>query len=98
MGKYLLLWDFDRARIPVDLKERGFALNMLVEMVKQDIKKGFIKDWGVFPGEFSGYTVVEGTEVDIMNFVQQYTPFVYFKAQPTGSISQVEEMIKAMTK
>jgi len=98
MGKYMLLWDFDRTRVPVDIKERGFGLSMLVELVKQDMKKNFIKDWGVFPGEFAGYTVVEGSEVEIMNFIQQYTPFVYFKVHPVGSINQVEEMIKSMTK
>ena len=97
MGKYLLLWDFDRSRVPVDLKERAVGLNMLVEMVKQDIKKGFIKDWGVFPGEFAGYSIVEATEVDVMKFIQQYTPFVYFKVHPVGSVSHVDEMIKAMT-
>ena len=98
MGRYLMLWELDRTRIPVDLKERGVGLNMLLEMVKQDIKKGLIKDWGAFPGEFAGYTVIEGTEVEIMNLVQQYTPFVYFKVHPIASIAQVEEMIKAMTK
>ena len=98
MGKYLLLWEFDRTRIPVDSKERAFGMNLLAELVKQDMKKGSIKDWGVFPGEFSGYAVVEGSELDIMNFIQQYTPFVYFKVRPVGSLAQVEEMIKAMMK
>lgn len=97
MGRYLSLWEFDRSRVPVDLKERGVGLKMLVEMVKQDIKKGFIKDWGVFPGEFAGYSVVEGTEVDVMKFIQQYTPYVYFRIHPVGSVAQVDEMIKAMT-
>jgi hypothetical protein len=98
MGRYLILWDFDRTRIPVNLKERGVGLNMLVELVKQDIKKGLIKDWGVFPGEFAGYSVVEATEVELMIFIQQYTPFVYFKVHPIGSVAQVDEMIKSMTK
>jgi len=98
MGKYLLIWEFDRTRIPVDIKERGTGLNMLMEMVKQDIKKGLIKGWGVFPGEFAGYTVVEGIEVELMNLIQQYTPFVYFKVHPLGSVEQVGEMIETMTK
>jgi hypothetical protein len=98
MGKYLYLWEIDRTKIPLDPKERGVGFSMLLEMVKQDIKKGITKDWGVFPGEFNGYSVVEGTEVEIMNQVQQYTPFVYFKVCPIASVAQVEEMIKAMTK
>ena len=71
---------------------------MLMEMVKQDIKKGITKDWGVFAGEHNGYSVVEGTEVEIMNQVQQYTPFVCFKVHPIASVAQVEEMIKVLNK
>jgi hypothetical protein len=98
MGKYLFLWQLDQTRLPVSSKERGVGFNMLMEIVKQDIKKGIIKDWGVFVGERYGYMVAEGTEVEIMNTTQQYSPFVHFKAHPIGSVSQVEEMIKAMTK
>jgi hypothetical protein len=97
MGKYLLLWELDRSKIPMDLKERGDGFNLLMEMVKEDMKKGLTKEWGVFLGEFEGYSVVEGTEVEIMNQVQKYTPFVYFEVHPLGSLDQVDEMIKALT-
>ncbi len=98
MGKYLYLWEIDRTKVPIDAKERGFGFNMLMEMVKGDIKKGITKDWGVFVGEHAGYSVVEGTEAEIMNQVQQYTPFVYFKVHPIGSVAHVDEMIKALSK
>ena len=98
MGKYLLLWEIDRTKLPVSPKERGAGWNALLEMVKQDIKKGLIKDWGTFIGELGGYAVEEGSDLEVMNAVQQYTPFVHFKVHPIGSVSQVEEMIKAMTK
>ena len=97
MGRYLLLWDLERTRVPIDPKERGVGFNMLLEMVKQDMKKGLTKDWGVFIGEHTGYSVVEGTEVEIMKQIQQYTPYVYFKVHPIGSVAQVEDMIKAMS-
>jgi hypothetical protein len=98
MGKYLLLWEMDRTKIPVSPKERGVGTGMLLEMVKQDIKKGITKDWGVFVGEHAGYAVVEGTEVEILNNIQQFTPFVYFRVHPIGSVTQVEEMIKTLTR
>jgi len=41
MGKYLLLWEFDRTKIPVDPKERGIEFNMLMKVIKQDIKKAY---------------------------------------------------------
>jgi hypothetical protein len=98
MGKYLLLWEIDRTKLPVSPKERGAGWNALMEMVKQDMKKGLLKDWGTFIGELNGYGVEEGSELEVMNAVQQYTPFVHFKVHPIGSVSQVEEMIKVMTK
>ncbi len=98
MGKYLLLWEIDRTRLPVDPKERGIGWTFLMEMVKQDIKKGLIKDWGAFVGELNGYVVEEGSELDVMKAVQQFSPFVHFKVHPIASVTQVDEMITAMTK
>ena len=43
MGKYLLLWNLDPARIPVDPKERGTGWGVLMEMVKNDLEKGIMK-------------------------------------------------------
>jgi hypothetical protein len=98
MGKYLMLWEIDTTKIPLSPKERGGGWNLLMGMVKQDIKKGLNKDWGAFVGEINGYAVLEGTEVEIMNALQQYVPFVHFKVHPVASVSQVDEMIKALTK
>jgi hypothetical protein len=98
MGKYLLLWEVDTTRLPVNPKERGAGWNALMQVVKQDMKKGITKDWGSFVGELRGYSIGEGSELELMNSLQQYSPFVHFKVHPIASVSQVEEMIKAMTK
>ena len=97
MAKYLMLWEIDPSKAPIDPKERGAAFSMLLAMVKQDQDKGLMKDWGAFVGELNGYSVVEGTEVEIGNMVQQYVPFVSFKVHPVASLSQVGEVIKALS-
>jgi len=97
MGKYLLLWEVDRARIPTDPKERGAGWGLLMAMVRQDIEKGISKDWGAFVGETNGYAVAEGTEVEVLNMTAQYGPYVAFKVHPIASESQVNEMIKALS-
>jgi hypothetical protein len=97
MGKYLLLWEVDRARIPTDPKERGAGWGMLMAMVRQDIEKGVSKDWGAFVGETNGYAVAEGTEIEILNMTAQYGPYVSFKVHPIASESQVNDMIKALS-
>jgi hypothetical protein len=97
MGKYLVLWEIDRSRVPVDAKERGTAWGLLMEMVKKDIKAGITKDWGSFVGETNGYVVSEGTEVEIGNALMQYAPYVSFKTHPIASVDQVGDIIKKMS-
>ena len=97
MGKYLVLWEVDQTKIPVDPKERGAGWGLLMAMVRQDIEKGLVKSWGAFVGETNGYAVYEGSEVEVMNAFQQYVPFCIFKVHPVATESQVNEMIKALS-
>ena len=97
MGKYLMLWELDNARVPVDPKERGGAFQLLMAMVKQDIQKGIMKDFGAFVGEMNGYAVAEGTEVEIGNMMQQYVPFCIYKTHAAASVSQVDGIVKALS-
>ena len=98
MGRYLLLWEIDRTKIPMDIKERGIGFEMLLGIVNDDIKRGITKDWGAYVGEYKGYSVVEGTEVDIINQLERFSPFVIFKVHPIASVANVGEMIKVMKK
>ncbi len=97
MGKYLVLWEVDPPKVPNSPQERGAAWAGLMSMVKQDMEKGISKDWGAFVGEPRGYSITEGTELEVMAMLQQYVPFVSFKVHPIASVSQVEEMIKAIS-
>ena len=97
MGKYLVLWEVDQTKIPIDPKERGDGWGLLMAMVKQDIEKGITKDFGAFVGQNNGYSVHEGTELELMNTLAQYVPFCIFKVHPVASESQVNEMIKGLS-
>jgi len=97
MARYLILWEVDQSKVPIAPQERGAGWNALMNMVKQDIEKGITKDWGSFVGELRGYSIAEGSELEIMNFLQQYVPFVTFRLHPIASVSQVDEMIKALS-
>ena len=94
MGKYLLLWEIDSSRIPVDAKERGAAWSLMLEMVKGDLKSGTEKDWGAFVGETNGYSIMEGNEVEVASLCMQYVPYVQFKVHPIATVAQVGEIIK----
>ena len=97
MAKYLIRWEIDQTKIPLDPRQRGEGWGFLLAMVKQDIEKKITTDWGAFIGEGCGYTVIEGSEVEVMNALQQYVPYCTFKTHPVASVGQVEEMLKALS-
>jgi len=97
MGKYLVFWDADQSRVPIDPKERGDGWTLLMGLVKQDIEKGLTKDWGAFVGESNGYMIFEGTEVELGLAIQQYVPFFTFKVQAIATVDQVGEVLKALS-
>ena len=97
MGRYLALWEIDRSRVPVSPQERAAGWGALMNMVKEDMKKGIIKDWGAFVGEINGYSVAEGTEVEIGKMNVQYAPFVRFKVYAIASLRDVEQVIKSLS-
>jgi len=96
MGKYLVLWEVEQSKIPIDAKERAGGWGILMAMVRQDIEKGITKDWGSFVGETAGYFVAEGSELELMTSIQQYVPFCTFKTYPVATENQVNEMIKTL--
>ena len=97
MGKYLVLWEVDQAKIPVDPKQRGQGWGLLMRMVRQDIENGITTDWGGFVGEASGYSILEGPELEVMKSLQKYVPFCIYEVHPIATESQVNEMIKALS-
>jgi len=97
MGKVLLLWELDRTRMPVDPKERITAWIMLLNMTKDDLKSGGLKEWGMFTAETAGYAVREGTDEEIAIGTGKYEPYVKFKAYSILSVTQTEEVVKALS-
>jgi hypothetical protein len=97
MGRVLLLWELDRTRVPDDPKERITAWTMLVNMTKNDLKSGGLKEWGMFTGELAGYAIREGTDEEIAIGTGKYEPYVKFKAYSVLSVGQTEEVIKALS-
>ena len=97
MAKFLLLWELDRARIPVDPKERLAGRTMLLNMVKDDIESGKLTDWGAFSGELAGYAIMEGTDQDVVIGTGKYDPYIKFKTHSVLSVNQALESVKALS-
>jgi len=93
MAKYHLYWKLSESRVPVDAKERGGSWGLFMAMIKQDMERGVLKDWGAFTSEGEGYCIVEGTNVEIMKMTEQYVPYVLFESKSVSSVEEVNELI-----
>ena len=96
MSKFLVLWESDSSKVPIDPKERAALLEKLTEMTKKMLHVGQISDWGMFAGGGVGYTVGEGTEADVYKLTMQFAPYIRFKVHPVLSINQVAQVMKSM--
>ena len=97
MPRYFMTWEIDANKVPISREERGAAWAAMIEMVKQGIKEGRIKEWGMFVGEMRGYSIAEGTEAEIGAFNQNWVPFVNFKSHAVTTIEDVEKVINSLT-
>ena len=95
MTKFMTLWKIDKTRIPEDSGERTERDTHLLNLVKEDIEKGVILDWGMFASGdvIEGYTICEGAEQDITRENLKYAPYIKFRTYPILSISHVEEIV-----
>jgi hypothetical protein len=96
MGRYLVIWEVEKSHVPVDPKERAESYSLLMAMTKQDIEKGFVKEWGIEVGGSRGYNFVEGTEVEIAKMIQQYVPYINVQLVPLATFSQTEEVVNSL--
>ncbi|KUO40100.1 MAG: hypothetical protein AVW06_02885 [Hadesarchaea archaeon DG-33-1] len=95
MGKFLMLWEIDLSRMPVNPAERGQLYNQLLQSVKNDMKKG-LKDWGFCVGNNRGHAIFEGSEADLGLLIEQYIPYVRFKTYLELDVEATEKMSQAM--
>jgi len=97
MTKFLTLWEMDRTRIPDSPEEQLQYWTMLLNMIKEDIKNGRTREFGMFVGGFKGYIIREGTELEIQTEISKYSKFTNHKTFPFLEINQLEEMLKALS-
>lgn len=95
MAKYFASWEVVRDRMADDPKTIAAGWKMLMAMVKADLESGATKAWGAFPGTLSGYSIIEGTEMDVMRYTMQYAPHIAFDVRPLVDVTEAEEFINA---
>lgn len=94
MGRFLLLWEADETKIPIDPTARRESWLAACEMVKQSFESGIIKDWGVFLGQTKGFAIEEGTEDEIAISSLKYIPYFRFQIIPILTLDRHVEVLK----
>ncbi len=96
MAKYLVTWEGDRSRFPVDPKERAKMVAGMLEMVKQMITEGKTSDWGIFLNGTAGYSVREGEALELFNDLQKFAPYISYNIQQVLSVEEALKSVKSM--
>ena len=95
MAKYLINWEADISRWSTDPKERATMSTKMVEGIKQDMKEGKTREWGMLVGGAAGYTGVEGNAPEVYKDLRQYYPYMTFKVQQVLSPDEALEVWKS---
>ena len=96
MPKYLIMWELDADRAPVDSKERAQSWLLMTDIIKQDLKEGKDSDWGCFVGQPKGYTISEQNELTVMKDLQRFFPLVKFEVHQVVSVDDIAALAKSM--
>jgi len=98
MAMYLMEWELDTTKVPINPKERASAWLPLVQEVKKDMQSGLLKAWGDYMGEMRGFGLAEGSEEAVAKMAQKYIPYVHFTTHPAGTVEGLEKLLKEMAK
>lgn len=96
MAKFLVLWEADDSKIPLDPNIRREAWLAAIKLTRDDMKAGITKDWGAFAGTVKGFTISEGTAEQVHEMIVKYVPYFRFQIIPLISLDSAEAAIKTI--
>jgi|GEM_PF-5963580 len=96
MGRFLVIWELQNARLSDNPQERAAAARASMQGVQAGIDAGMIKEWGAFLGMEKGFGVYEGSEAEVAAFLQQFAPFATDTVHPYVTITELNAMLDAM--
>jgi hypothetical protein len=101
--KFYVKWYAEPTQIPTKAEEMRKVVDAMVKMTKADVKAsgpkaGGIKDWGCTLDGWSGYAIVEATNMtELSADMLRFVPYLHFEVTPVLTIDQqIQSMKKAM--
>ena len=96
MARYMVLWEVDKSRTPEDPKAKKAQWLGFHDVVIKQLKEGVIKEWGLFAGEVCGYTIFEGSAVEVHTYIATWIPFTNSKVKELMTIDKSLRAAKAL--
>ncbi|MCJ7770549.1 hypothetical protein MUP37_03110 [Candidatus Bathyarchaeota archaeon] len=96
MARFLVSWHLNTASWPMDL-QKSLEMNETLWAVMDDLmKKGLVKDYGVFPDGESGYLVAEGQATDVFMSVNMFIPYVSCEVHEIIPFEKQKEIVRTL--
>ena len=94
MPKFYIRWQMNPSLIPLNPEERVKLWLSMLDMVKDSLKAGVLKDWGICSDASAGYGFSELSETDLYTNLLKWMPYVQFDIKPVLTVDQTIESIK----
>jgi hypothetical protein len=97
VSKYYVKWTMNPLEIPKNPEERMKAWQLATQMVRDGMKSGSVKDWGMTTDLSKGYAIVEGAnETDVAAYLGMWIPILNVVAKPVLTVDQTTETLQKM--
>ncbi len=98
MARFLVLWQTNTASFPHD-PQKTLELNETLWSYMDDLmKKGLVKDYGIFPDGESGFLIGEGETTSLFKAVNMFMPYVSCTVHEIISYEKQKEIIRELCK
>ena len=94
MPKSYIRWQLNPLETPKTPEERVKRWLSMSQMVKDGLKAGTLKDWGMCSDGSGGYAFSELSEADLYTQLLKWMPYVNFDIKPVLTVDQVIESIQ----
>jgi hypothetical protein len=99
VAKFHMLWHLNlTAPWPIEPQKYLEQQEKLWAVMDDLMKKGLVKEYGIFPDGTSGYVIGEGDVLDVYKSVIMFIPYVSSEVHDVISYEKQKEITRALCK
>ena len=97
MAKYHISWKINLAAYPPDRQARMKLNETLWKVMDDQMKKGLVKDYGVYPDGQSGFLIGGGEILDVYRAVSMFIPYVTCEVDEVIPFEKQKEILREIS-